>query len=116
VKVGERAGGCPSPATLKWQEDWFGIISKEVAILNPNVVIFFTGSDYDKFILQAFPDAKFGCLPGSERSEKELAALSHNGLPKIAIRTYHPDFLSRKKATESYLNEIISAIELGLIG
>jgi len=48
VKIGKAWGkGRPPRQVLDWQESWFQIVKQEVQLLKPDVVIFFSGPDYD---------------------------------------------------------------------
>lgn len=73
-----------------------GLLLDEISILNPKVVIFFTGPNYEEAIKQQFPDVDFKRFQGYELYE--VARLTHQNLPKCTIRTYHPKYLrlSRK--------------------
>jgi len=70
-----------------------GLLSKEIAILNPTAVIFFTGPNYNVELEQEFTDISYKRLNDHELTRS--ARLLHPTLPTTAIRTYHPAYLQR---------------------
>ena len=108
IKIGKaNAKGEPSATTLNWQNRWFDVVSFEVNELNPNLVVFFTGPNYDRFIIRIFDDAEFQCING--KPKRQLARVKSRRLPVDSIRTYHPNYLWRHGFYE-YLAEIVGAI------
>jgi len=108
IKVGKAdAKGLPSNAILDWENRWFDVVSFEVKELNPNLVVFFTGPNYDKFIVRIFDDAEFQGI--NERPKRQLARVKSLRLPVDSIRTYHPTYLWRHGFYE-YLAEIVGAV------
>ena len=97
----------PSPDIIKWQGPAFDLINKEVKSHQPDIVIFFTGPNYDRFIVQAFCDASFESM--GDKTSRQLARVKSKGLPKKSIRTYHPHYLWRIGFNE-YLEEIIKEV------
>ncbi len=71
------------------------LLLKEIAVLKPDVCIFFTGPNYDHFIDGKWP----GCTKSaiSDHSEYQLARLSHQNLPIHSYRLYHPAYLRRSR-------------------
>jgi len=109
IKIGKANGkGTPSNEILKWQDTWFDIVLLEVCLLRPDIIVFFTGPNYDVFLSRIFSDLSFENLNG--RDSRELARVKSHFLPRNTIRTYHPGFLWRNKFY-SYLDEILDAIE-----
>ena len=94
IKVG-RSGkkGLPNQDILDWIEPSFLTIQEEINFYKPNIVIFFTGPNYDKFIKKAFPDVNFESF--SRKTPRELVRLKSQHLPLKSIRTYHPNYLWR---------------------
>jgi hypothetical protein len=96
-------------AVLALQGDVF---QQEIKLLDPQVVIFLTGPDYDPIIKHFYPDVQRLAL-GDFRT-REVAQLDDlsGALPKLSFRTYHPNhlkFLGKKR--EKYLNEILEAVK-----
>lgn len=67
------------------------LIREELTILEPHVCLFFSGPDYDDFIKTVFSNCGF--LACGDAPVRELARLSHPGLPLASFRTYHPRYL-----------------------
>jgi len=67
------------------------LLLSEVKLLQPNIVLFFTGPDYNDMLCSEFAGLsleKFGNYDTSR-----TAWVSHNALPPISLRTYHPNYL-----------------------
>jgi hypothetical protein len=108
ARVGkEEAKGQPNEAILKWEDNWFDVVLFEMRKLKPDVVIFFSGPDYDEYIKRIFRDASFENL--NERNTRQLARVKSAWLPIDSIRTYHPHYLSFN-GIDDYLGEIVRAI------
>jgi hypothetical protein len=73
----------------------FPLLPNEIALAQPDVVVFLSGPYYDKRIRQAFPGCGFE--PLSTYGERLLARVVHPALPKHAYRTYHPGYLKRRR-------------------
>lgn len=69
------------------------VLRCEIEILNPTAVVFYTGPDYDPYLLGTFEGAKLTAIVG--HPERELAAVSHPSLPAKTYRTYHPAYQNR---------------------
>ena len=111
VKLGKSgAKGTPSGKILALQREWFSILSKEIEILRPHIVIFFTGPNYDEFIRKAFPDARLTGHP--TRGLRAVAKIASTGLPDNSIRTYHPHHLFRTGQIDRYLDDVIDWIHV----
>lgn len=108
IKIGKaKAKGAPSEAILKFEDAWFDVISFEISVLKPNIVIFLSGPNYDKYINRIFSDVSFESI--NERGKRQLARVKSNRLPIDSIRTYHPNYLWRN-GFYNYLDEIVGAI------
>jgi hypothetical protein len=111
IKIGKANGkGKPSPAILSWEALWFDVVSFEVEKLDPNLVVFFSGPNYDIFINKIFTDAEF--QPINARPVRHLARVKSCRLPTDSMRTYHPNYLFRqgREVFYEYLAEIVGAI------
>ena len=85
------------------------ILQEEIKILNPDVVIFFSGPNYDNWINPQFDgEIKFEQV-NEDIPKKELARLIHKDLPKHTYRTYHPSSLQRQKKW-NYIQLIVNYI------
>jgi hypothetical protein len=107
IKIGKHeAKGLPSEPLLIWQKTWFQVIREEVRILTPDLIVFFTGPDYDKFLQEAFGPIEFTQV--GARSTRQLSRVRARGLPVNTFRTYHPNYLWRHDFC-SYERDIIDA-------
>lgn len=98
-----------------------GILSSEIDNLKPNIVIFFTGPNYNKALYSEFEGIilkKFNELDQYQAflteypflfDESRTAWIEHPSLPEISIRTYHPGFSAR-----GYW-QLIDAIEQAIV-
>jgi hypothetical protein len=84
-----------------------GLLTDEIRILQPKVVVFFTGPNYDNALVQEFPGIEY--RPFKSWMKREVALLSHSELPLCAFRTYHPGFLRRRRLWP-ILDEVIESI------
>lgn len=71
------------------------VLHREIEILRPTAVIFFTGPNYDQFLDQFFKGVER--TPVTEYSERQCSRLIHDSLPHHTFRTYHPNYLSRSR-------------------
>lgn len=91
VKIGKAWDrGAPPESVIDWQAHWFEVIREELKILNPDVVIFLSGPNYDRHIETIFGKVKFESL--NSRPVRELARVVAEGLPRNSYRTYHPNY------------------------
>jgi len=85
-----------------------GLLAEEIRLLKPQIVIFFTGPNYDDELIDAFPDATLTPLsPG--RDIREAALVHSKALPVCSIRTYHPTYLQRSRRW-GLLEEVATAM------
>ena len=94
IKIGkDHSKGRPSTKIMEWQFPWIDVVKKEVDILDPHVVIFFSGPNYDSLLKRTFEDATFEPVLGFEL--RKLAKVKSKYLPDNSFRTYHPGYLYR---------------------
>ncbi len=91
---------------LKFQQ---GLLTREIAVLQPTAVLFLTGPNYDRALTDEFSGITIH--PALGHSARELAQLGHPSLPTASYRTYHPNYLARDSGRWSWLNELISYIK-----
>ena len=80
-----------------------GLLSQEIAITNPDAVVFFTGPHYDARLRSSFPSVEYQAVSPT------LARLKHYGLPVSAFKTYHPNYLRRSRQW-SVLEDVVELI------
>jgi len=84
--------GAPESTQKEIREAQRGLLSEELRILAPRIVVFFTGPNYDNELKAEFPGIKF-CPVENSSSTRSLARLEHPRLPHSSFRTYHPNYL-----------------------
>ena len=108
VKIGKEGDkGCPEDSILDWQKPALDFIIEEIKTAQPDIVIFFTGPNYDDRLQAVFSDIQFKSSP--TRSTRELSIVASDNLPLRSIRTYHPNFLWRNDFS-GYLDDILSVV------
>ena len=71
-----------------------GILKREIEIISPKIIIFFTGTRYEKFLDKFLPNDK---VAAEGFRLNELCELKLKDFSNIkAYRTYHPGYLNRK--------------------
>jgi hypothetical protein len=84
----------------------FPVLPLEIQISRPDVVVFFTGPNYDFRLKKTFYGLTFQAIAGYK--VRTLARVIHNSLPYNSFRTYHPAYIRRSK--QLLLEEIVSKI------
>ncbi|MCR4801115.1 MAG: hypothetical protein K5860_11470 [Bacteroidales bacterium] len=100
--------GKPLQIILDKENESFNVLSEEIKILKPDVVIFFTGPYYDGDICKKIKDVEF--LEVGNHSIREFSKLKSTILPEKSYRTYHPAYL-RKSKQEYIIDELINLIK-----
>ncbi len=72
------------------------ILQREIALCQPDAIVFFTGPEYDGRLTETFPGVKYSPTLVAW-PERTLATLSHPELPTQSFRTYHPNYLRKSK-------------------
>lgn len=85
------------------------ILIDEIKILRPDIVIFFTGPDFDSRIRSVFTEVCFENI--EEFPIGQLARLKHPQLPPKSYRTYHPKYL-RMKGLETGFTGFLESIKI----
>lgn len=82
------------------------LVSKEIEILKPDILLFFTGPNYDFIIDDIFSNPQRNSISGF--IEREFCELQIKNI-KLAVRTYHPGYLNRNnrnRPISEYINKI----------
>lgn len=98
-------GVCPEKDIEKKMITEFSLLWQEIEICKPDIVIFFTGPYYDYLIEDNFRKYKPSKV-NKHFNERQLMQLKLPGIHARAYRTYHPNYLSRKKLTKKILKII----------
>ena len=69
----------------------FNILRDEIKIINPDIVLFLTGPNYDDYIKVQLNGVKFHKLENSDYEKRQFARVEHEVLPKKSFRIYHPN-------------------------
>jgi hypothetical protein len=83
------------------------MILREIDILKPDFLVFFTGPNYDRYINDIFGKPQKNMV--SDFSENELCEFVIPNIKKV-FRTYHPGYLYRnnsKRPYNDYINTIV---------
>ena len=105
VKIGKQDDkGFPPDYIYEIEREVFNVIPQELEILKPNLVVFFTGPNYDSIIKDNFGELIYTALPDS--TDRQLSRLNLNGV-QFAYRTYHPNYLWRNDI-DDYFNTLIA--------
>jgi len=80
-----------------------GLLSQEIAITNPEAVVFFTGPHYDARLKSSFPNVEYKALSHT------LARLNHYELPISSFKAYHPNYLRRSRQW-NVLDDVVELI------
>ena len=67
----------------------FNILKDEIKIINPDIVLFLTGHDYDCYIKTQLEGVDFKAVKGYK--ENQFARVEHEVLPEKSFRIYHPN-------------------------
>jgi len=79
------------------------LLSKELEILCPDVVVFLSGPSYDAWLKLWFPDLGWS-------GDRWLWELSSRRLPKAAFRTYHPRYLNYRSMRRHVFDRIVESV------
>lgn len=78
--------------------DTIQTLSREIEIMEPDIILFCTGPGYDKYLEKIF---SITLEPVEGYSPRHLARIRAPRLPKKTFRTYHPGYLQRIKHSPS---------------
>lgn len=98
----------PVKSIRDFENAYFNVIQDEVDILRPDIIIFFTGPNYEERVKKIFPIISSIPLVSSIRQEGISRFQLENGVS--AYRTYHPNYLQlNKKARyiEYFCNDLL---------
>ena len=84
------------------------LLNGEIKIAKPDVVVFFTGPDYEARLAATFEGMNVEPVSGFD--VRFLARLQHPDLPRNTFRTYHPGFLRRQKESQKQTGTILNKI------
>jgi hypothetical protein len=88
------------------------LIIKEIELLTPDYIVFFTGPKYDTVLNDVFNYPAIDKIRNFD--ERELCEIKISGVRKC-FRTYHPNYLNRTGIKEKILNKILNLINTDII-
>lgn len=98
LKIGKEGDkGAPSEEIINITQKEFPVIKNEIEILKPDVILFFTGPNYDVYINNIFSNTDFQQV--SNWDTRYLAKVKGDRLPEKTFRTYHPRYLQSPSST-----------------
>lgn len=100
-------GKSPREPYLATIEKLDHILKAEIQLLQPDVVIFFTGWKYDSRVSKIF-SASLTEVDGFKK--RELAEISLANEPFKIFRTYHPNYLRMSGLESKVIQELVSKI------
>jgi hypothetical protein len=109
IKIGkDKSKGRPKQNLVDIQKEVFPVIKEEVEILQPDLIIFFTGPYYDQYIKKEWNELLINEV--GHFNVKQLAMVKHEQLPINTFRTNHPTNLYfQGKTFFSEIKEIITS-------
>ena len=94
-------------------KQYFNVIQDEIKILQPDLLIFFTGPKYNERIQEAL--GEFSNIEIDGFSARQMCNIEFKEFPGIkkSIRTYHPGYLYRNKNRRlKFINKILLEIKI----
>lgn len=81
-----------------------GLLAEEIEIIHPDVILFFTGPDYDSVL------CKHLAVTLDERGNRLMSEVKGFQFGTLALRTYHPMYLRLAKVEGSVLDQIMQRV------
>ncbi len=85
------------------------LLRQEIEIVKPQVVVFFTGPNYDTRLKSTFSALKMFMIEGYD--SRMLSRVVHPDLPFHSYRTYHPGYLKRQGQIMPIVNKIAELVK-----
>lgn len=82
----------------------FNILEEEIKIINPDIVLFLTGPNYDYYIKNQLKGVEFKTVENYQIGQ--FARVEHKSLPDNSFRIYHPLYLRYRKLENEYLERL----------
>ncbi len=77
------------------------ILFNEIAIIEPDICVFFTGPSFDKRIKSVFQDLVFEEIENWDKGQ--LVKLKHSALPELTFKTHHPKSLRIRQIENRFI-------------
>lgn len=79
-------------------------MEEEIKIINPDIVLFLTGPNYDYYIKNQLKGVEFKTV--ENYGIRQFARVEYKSLPKNSFRIYHPVYLRRRGLENNYLEKL----------
>jgi hypothetical protein len=118
IPEGGGKAGRPTPYIEAVVSRRFPVIPREVELVRPHVVIFFTGTsrrqdyDYDRLLEQIFVGAELDPVDPPVTGSVPIARVIHPALPERSFRTQHPGQFRRSGAWDSTLDALARVVAM----
>ncbi|MHB8057270.1 MAG: hypothetical protein ACYDHC_05175 [Desulfuromonadaceae bacterium] len=109
----DQEGGRPSWDNQCILSELDFLFLEELKLLTPDIVIFFTGPNYDERIA-ALMEATY--LPVKNFPIRQLGEIKASEFKTIMFRTYHPNYLRRSGLEEKVIEEICTEVATRMQG
>jgi hypothetical protein len=108
IKIGKSDDkGRPSDDIMALENKYLNVLQEEINILNPSLIVFLSGYDYDDIIESKLEIKDKYSIDGFKM--KELVEMKLEGTPYV-FRTYHPNFLFRNNI-HRYYDAILNRVD-----
>ena len=101
----------PKGAVLEAVTSLDFLVREEIALLRPDVCLFFTNRKHDARLEALYPGLKQEQVP--RLPGPDFVRLCHADLPERTLRTPHPKSIRLRRLTDAFLNEISCMREAG---
>jgi len=111
IKIGASGRNKNNPPSYIYdiEHEHFDVISSEIKILKPDVIIFLSGPNYDNEIIKALKKIDFKQFD-QKFNQRQIAKINYKDFCNV-YRTYHPNYLWRNNIN-NYFTSIIDDITL----
>jgi hypothetical protein len=113
IKIGRQGIG-NLPQINQITKAHFNVLAQEINIINPDLIVFFTGPNYDKFILEYL--GKFEKVKYAEFDVNQICEIKFDtdyGTKKV-LRINHPNFLYRNKTRKVIMDKVLAELDSAL--
>ncbi|NNK83044.1 MAG: hypothetical protein HKO92_07960 [Flavobacteriaceae bacterium] len=110
IKIGKYNKKNKPPEYIQEVETkYFNVVSKEIEILNPDIIVFFSGPYYDNILKSKLSRCVFKKIQ-SNIPCRQLAKINYDNFSNC-YRTYHPNYLYRSKKLNSFFHIIVKDLK-----
>lgn len=109
IKIGRNGIGNVEEINII-SKKYFDVIKDEIEILKPNILIFFTGPNYDDKIQTFLGEFTIKSIEGFELDKFCEFVFKDNFKLEKVMRTYHPQYLYRNKMRKTFIDRLITEI------